>query len=83
MKISQIGHVCSLPQVLLRYRLHAENFSKKRSDEQESEANRIVAEGVQYLLGRPITEQLADDCAGCRRTVLLEIQERSQTSATH
>jgi len=64
MKISQIGHVCSLPQVLLRYRLHAENFSKKRADEQESEANRIVAEGVHYLLGRRITEQLAGRLRG-------------------
>jgi glycosyltransferase involved in cell wall biosynthesis len=58
-KISQISQVCSLPEVLVRYRFHAGNFSKKRWDEQESEANRIVAEGVEHALGRPITHELA------------------------
>lgn len=58
MKISQISQVCNLAEVLVRYRFHAGNFSDQRRDEQEAEGDRIVAEGVQYALGRSITHEL-------------------------
>ncbi len=64
MKISQVGRVCSLGEVLLKYRIHSGNLTRKRWDEQEAEADRIVAEGVAYRIGTAISLQRARQLRG-------------------
>jgi len=63
-RLARIGRVANLPDVLLQYRAHSGNVTRLRSEEQQAEADRIVAEQCEWLTGVSVPTELARGLRG-------------------